>query len=186
MIDKTRAQAFHHGMAHLIFTGIWCREDAQTAIAFLATQVRKPDENDWKKMRRLIGYLKRTIKIPLIMRVDDMNVIKWWVDASYFINENMWGNMGGTTSMGKNGWGSTIRKPKKQKLNTKILTEAELIRADNSIPQMLWIRYFLEVQGYSINKNVLYQDNMSAMLLEKNGKNPVRRTQNISTCGTIS
>ena len=35
---------------------------------------------------------------------------------------------------------------------------------------MLWTRYFLEAQGYVINDNILYQDNMSAVLLENNGK----------------
>ena len=38
------------------------------------------------------------------------------------------------------------------------------------MPQILWTRYLLEEQGYVIDKNILYQDNMSAMLLEKNEK----------------
>ena len=44
--DKTRAQAFHHAVAQLLFTGIRCRKDAQTAIAFLTTRVRNPDMDD--------------------------------------------------------------------------------------------------------------------------------------------
>ena len=59
---------------------------------------------------------------------------------------------------------------KEKKLNKKISTEAELIGADDAMPQMLWTRYFLEAQGYGIDKNILYQDNMSEILLEKNGK----------------
>ena len=42
--------------------------------------------------------------------------------------------------------------------------------------QMLWTRYFLDAQGYGIDKNILYQDNMSAMLLENTGKKS--RTKN--------
>ena len=38
------------------------------------------------------------------------------------------------------------------------------------MPQMLWTRYFLEAQGYGIDGNILYQDNMSAMLFTKNTK----------------
>ena len=38
------------------------------------------------------------------------------------------------------------------------------------MPQMLWKRYFLEAQGYGIDENIFYQDNTSAMLLEKNKK----------------
>ena len=40
------------------------------------------------------------------------------------------------------GGGSIISISKKQKLNTKIPTESELIKADNAMPQMIWTRYF--------------------------------------------
>ena len=74
------------------------------------------------------------------------------------------------------GSGSIIIISKNQKLNTTSLTEAELIGADATMPQTLWIRYFLEAQGYGIDKNILYQDNMSAMLLEKNRKKSSTKT----------
>jgi len=32
---------------------------------------------------------------------------------------------------------------------------------------MLWMMLFLEEQGYPIKENILYQDNMSAILLKK-------------------
>jgi hypothetical protein len=58
---------------------------------------------------------------------------------------------------------------KRQKVNTKSSTEAEVARTDDVMPQMLWTLYFLESQGYKINENVLYQDNKSSILLETNG-----------------
>ena len=108
LLDKTRAQAFHHEVAQLLFTGIRCRKDTQTVIAFLTTRVRNLDEDDWKKLRRLIGYLKITIKLPLILRADGVNVLKWWVNASYAAHGDMRGHTGGTLSMGKDGRGSII------------------------------------------------------------------------------
>ena len=38
------------------------------------------------------------------------------------------------------------------------------------MPQMFCTRYFLESQGYGIDKNILYQYNMNVMLLEENTK----------------
>ena len=70
LLNETRAQAFHHAVAQLIFAGIRCRKDSQTAIAFLTTRVKNPEEDNWKKLRRLLGYLKRTIRLPLILRAD--------------------------------------------------------------------------------------------------------------------
>ena len=54
LLNETRSQGFHHALAQLLFTGIRFRNDAQTAIAFLTTRVRKPDENGRKKLRILI------------------------------------------------------------------------------------------------------------------------------------
>ena len=93
-------------------------------IAFLTTRVRKLDEDNWKKLSRLLSYLKRTIKLPLILQADRLNVLKWWVDASYAAHDDMRGHTGGTTSMGKDGHGLIISILKKQKLNTKSSTEA--------------------------------------------------------------
>ena len=51
-------------MAQLLFTGIRCRKDAQTAIAFLTTRVRKMNKDYWKKLRILLGYLKQMRLVP--------------------------------------------------------------------------------------------------------------------------
>ena len=55
ILDDTWAQAFHHTVAQLLFTGIQFRKDKQTAISSLTTRVRKPDEDNWKKLRRFLG-----------------------------------------------------------------------------------------------------------------------------------
>jgi hypothetical protein len=34
---------------------------------------------------------------------------------------------------------------------------------------ILWTRNFIKAQGYKVHENILYQDNKSAILLEKNG-----------------
>ena len=59
---------------------------------------------------------------------------------------------------------------RKQKLNTRSTAEAELVGADDAITQVLWTKLFMEAQGYQIEKNILYQDNKSTILLEENGK----------------
>ena len=89
-------------------------------IAFLTTRVMNPDEDNWRKLRRLLGYLKRTIKLPLIMCANGVNVIKWWVGASYASHDNIREHTGGIMSMGSNWHGSIIIISEKQRLNTKI------------------------------------------------------------------
>jgi hypothetical protein len=67
------------------------------------------------------------------------------------------------------GKGAAYRTPTRQKLNTKSSTGAELVGVNDVMPQILWTRYFLEAQGYGVENSLVYQDNRSAILLEKNG-----------------
>ena len=69
-------------------------------------------------------------------------------------------------SIGKGALYSTSHK---YKLNTKISTKTKLVAADDIMLQLLWMRYFLEAQGYRYGASKQYQDNMSAMLLDKMG-----------------
>ena len=63
-------------MAQLIFEVPQARKDIQMAVVFLTTRVRAPDEDDWRKMRRLLQYLRGAIQTPLLLRADSLNVIK--------------------------------------------------------------------------------------------------------------
>ena len=68
------------------------------------------------------------------------------------------------------GSGSFINMSRKQKLNTRSSTEAELVGADDASTMILWTRLFMEAQGYEVKDNILYQDNKSTILLFENGK----------------
>ncbi len=71
----------------------------------------------------------------------------------------------------------------KQKLNTKSLTESELIDIDNMMSIILWTCYFLLSQGYEVIENLLLQDNKISILLERNGKHSIgKRTRHINIC----
>ena len=51
---------------------------------------------------------------------------------------------------------------------------------DDSLAYILWARYFLQEQGYDMEPSLLYQDNMSAILLETNGRaSSSKRTKHI-------
>jgi hypothetical protein len=177
-LSEEQARAFHHAVAQLLFASSRSRKDIQTAVSFLTTRVKHPDEDDWEKLKRLLKYIRGTIYMPLILKADSLNIIKWWVDASYATHGDCRGHTGATMSLGR---GSVIGMSKKQKLNTKSSTECELVGVDDASPQMLWTRYFIEEQGYGVEASILNQDNLSAILLEKNGKaSSGKRTKHIN------
>ena len=63
----------------------------------------------------------------------------------------------------------------KQKLDTRSSTEAKLVVADDVTVMILWTKMFLEAQRYTVEKNILYQDNKSTILLKENGKRSSRK-----------
>ena len=71
--------------------------------------------------------------------------------------------------------GAIISSSSKQKLNTRSSTEAELVAADDFIGKLLWMQRFLKAQGYSLRKNILLQDNKSAILLETKGRSSLEK-----------
>jgi hypothetical protein len=81
-------------------------------------------------------------------------------------------------SLGK---GSAYSKSTRQNLHAKSSTEAELVGLDNVMPQVIWTRYFLEVQGYEVHNSKIYQDNQSILLFAKiDHSSSSKRTRHIN------
>ena len=166
-LDEKRAENFHSVTAQLLFIGNRCRLDIKTAVAFLCTRVSEPNEDDWKKLKRVLQYLKGTMDLKLTLGADDIRKMKSWVDVSYGVHNDCRSHTGGLMSWG---WGVLLSKSQKQKLNTKSSTEGEIVGVSDYLPNIIWARMFLGEQGFEITENILYQDNQSAIKIEENGK----------------
>ena len=59
-LPEEQALSFHRTVAQVLYLAARSRHDIQPVTAFLTTQLRSPDEDDWGKLKRLIGYLKGT------------------------------------------------------------------------------------------------------------------------------
>ncbi len=166
-LEEERALAFHHTVAQLLFMSTRARRDIQTAVAFLTTRVKNPDEDDWGKLKRVLKYLNGTRYLKLKLSVDNLGMLKWYVDGSHNVHWDCKGHGGAVFKMGK---GATTSYSRKVKLNTRSSTETELYAADMFMPEMLWSLHFIQAQGYEAECVGLYQDNISTQLLIKNGK----------------
>ena len=140
-LKEERALAFHHTVAQLLFMATRARRDIQTAVAFLTTQVKSPDKDDWGKLKRVLKYLNGTKNLKLNLSVDNLGVLKWFVDGSHNVHWDCKGHRGAMFTMGK---GATLSYSRKLKLNMRSLTETELVAADMYTPEMLWTLYFTE------------------------------------------
>jgi hypothetical protein len=167
-LNATEAMVFHSVVAKLLYVSIRGRMDLLLAISFLSTtRVSKSTVQDREKLRRVLEYINGTMEMSYTLGADTLGKLRTWVDASYAVHPDMKSHTGGVISFGI---GGLIGKSSKQKLNTKSSTEAELVGASDYLPHTLWVKMFLEAQGYKIAENYFEQDNESAMKLEKNGR----------------
>jgi hypothetical protein len=145
-LDKDRMLAFHHTVAQLLFMSTQARQDIQTTVVFLTTRVKPPDEDDWGKLKRVLKYLNGTKHLKLTLTVENLRLLKWYVDGSHNIHWDCKGHGGAMFTMGK---GSTLSYSRKIKLNTRSSTETELLVVDMYMTKMLWLwsLNFIQAQG---------------------------------------
>jgi hypothetical protein len=166
-LKEERALAFHHTVAQLLFMCTRARRDIQTAVVILTTRVKEPDKDDWVKLKRVLKYLNGTKYLKLKLSVENLGMLKWYVDGSHDVQANCRGHEGVVFTMGK---GATKSYSRKVKLNKRCSTVTELVVADMFMPEMLWSLHFIQEQGYETECVGLYQDNISTQLLIKNGQ----------------
>jgi hypothetical protein len=176
-LGTIRAKYFHKIVAMMLYVTKRARPDTALAIAFLTTRVRGPDEDDWRKLEHLIEYLQSSRELPLILGATKTGVLHWYVDASFATHQDMRGHTGGALTMGI---GCPTVQSTKTKCNVRSSTINELVAVDEMLAQILWTRLFMKAQGIEVSDNILYQDNKSAILLEKNGRaSSSKRTKHI-------
>jgi len=166
-LNKGKAEVFHTWVAKALFLSKRSRLDIILTVAFLCTRVKGSDEDDWKKLIRLILYLRSTKNLYLTLEATNLSIVRWWADAAFAVHSDMKSHTGGAMTLGK---GMIQCISQKQKLNTLSSTEAELVGANDVLSHLLWTKNFMEAQGYKAEQTILNQDNTSAILLEKNGR----------------
>ena len=144
------------GMAHI-----------EMAIAFFCTRVDRNDVDNWKKLKRVITWLQWTINDVRIIGCDNLDGLFTWVDASYAVWDNTRIQTGVCLSTR---CGMINSKYRKQLLNKKSSTEAELVEVSDYLPYNIHLVSFMKEQKYEFKINKLYKYNQLAIKMEWNGK----------------
>ena len=126
-LEEGRALEFHHTVAQLLFMSTRARRDIQTAVAFLTSRGKNPEEDDWGKLKRVLKYLVGTRYLKLKLSVDNLGLLKWYIDGSHNVHWDCGGHSGAMFTLGK---GATNSYSRKVKLNTRSSTETEVVTAD--------------------------------------------------------
>ena len=156
LLPRDQKEDFHMIVAKGLFVCCHARPDLHPTIAVLCIRVWSPTEDDWSKLMRLLHSCNGICDEKLILHADDLQVVKWYVDASFAVHPDFKSHTGAVMSCGS---GAIQSMWCKQKLNTRSSTKAELVGVDDAMTMILWTRLFLRAQGCDVRETLLYQDN---------------------------
>ena len=100
LLNQAKADEYHSLKATVLYLGIRTQVDLQIATGFLCTQMKAPNEHDWKKLGHLMKYLQTTAFLLLIFRSNSKGSINY-VDGSHDIHADMKGHGGMFATKGK-------------------------------------------------------------------------------------
>jgi hypothetical protein len=69
-LGEDKAETYVRIVMQLLFLSQWAHPDIQLAVSFLNTRLVKPDEDDYKKLVRVVKYLDTTVDMPLVLAAD--------------------------------------------------------------------------------------------------------------------
>jgi len=73
-LTKNKRELYHSIVTKLLWVMKRGRPDIETAIAFLCTRVKKPDVDDWEKLKRLLCSLNKTINDVRVIGANSMDI----------------------------------------------------------------------------------------------------------------
>ena len=126
-----------------------------------------PDISKWRKDTFLLLFIHCTLYEKLNVSADGLTFTTTCVDKSYAVHDDTRGHTGGCMNLGS---GIIHCKSSKQKLSTKSSAECEVVGASDYLPFTVYMKYFIEAQGYQVRKNDINQDNQASIKLENVGR----------------
>lgn len=155
------------------------RPDIMTAVAYAATKSNKPTEQDYKKLLKIVAYLRQTPNdgttlYPKSGSDDDKIHLKAYVDAAYMSHDDASSHTGFTVAIGsRNPKSYFYSKSVKQKLVATSSTHAEIRALYDLTVQLIFLAHLCQEIGRPIELPIeVHEDNQPAIDLvsQTNGK----------------
>jgi len=102
-LGDNKSKEFHITVAKVLFLCKRSRPDLQPTVTFLGTRVQSPDEDDWKRLLRLLKHLEQTVEDELTLGVDEGNVLltRCYPNAAFAVHADMKSHTGNIQTLGR-------------------------------------------------------------------------------------
>ena len=171
-LTEQERKKFHTNVAKLLYLTKRARPDVLTAVGFLCTRVTRATVQDKLKLRRVLGYLKRTKKKTLHLKIGDLKLLKMFVDAAFATHPDAKSQTGVAVFMGE---ALLFAASRKQKCVSKSPTDSELIAlSDNTQFAELFAEFLAFIMNTKYIKPLIYEDCTAVISLVTEGRGVVR------------
>jgi len=171
-LNERERKRFHTNVAKLLYLTKRARPDILTAVGFLCTRVTRATVQDKLKLRRVLGYLKRTKVKTLHLNAGDSTELKMYVDAAFATHPDAKSQTGVAMFLGK---ALLFAASRKQKCVSKSPTDSELIGlSDNIHFAELFAEFLAFVFNRKYTRPLIYEDCTAVISLVTEGGGVVR------------
>jgi hypothetical protein len=77
LLSVEQQNVFHRTVAKMLWVAICARPDLLTALSFLTCRVKEPDQDNLKKLVRMVRYIQSTMNLQLRLSTDGSSIVKW-------------------------------------------------------------------------------------------------------------
>jgi len=175
-LNKTDRKKFHTTTAKLVYLTKRVRPDILTPVGFLCTRVTRATVQDRLKLLRVLGYLKRTKKRVLKLKIGEYKKLVTYVDAAFATHPDAKSQTGIAMF-----WGEALifAASRKQKCVTKSPTDSELVALSDNISFVeLFAEFIAFITNAEIETPLIYEDCTAVISLITEGGG-VARTKHL-------
>ena len=132
LLSHEDREVFHSIVAKFQFISSRACPNIAPTVSFLGGRVQEgvTNQDNWGKCRHLVKYLDSTRDLHVILRYNGLRLARWYVDSSFAVHDDFRLQSGGAMKLSDTGRAITSGS-NKQKLNTRGLTESDLVAADD-------------------------------------------------------
>jgi hypothetical protein len=153
---------YQSAIGSLIYLSIATRPDIAYAVNQAAQAMQSPDEDDWKKVKRIFRYLKgtKTLKLKYSKNIEKENTTGY-SDASYAENRKDRKSTSGYIFLKANG--AISWKSKKQPIVSLSSMEAEYIALTSAAKEAMWLQKLDQEIENKTEAILIFEDNQSTI-----------------------
>jgi hypothetical protein len=176
-LSEHMSQEFHSVVMRLMYLVKRVRVDMLLPVAFLATRVTRPLDQDLEKLRRVLRYLNAHQGLSLMLGAAQPEELTAAIDVSYAVHRDMRSHTGFVQSLGR---GVIDARSVKQQSMVKSSAEGEFMGVTGEAGRFLGLRQFLIAQGVNMPPVRVLQDNTSTISMLHNPFHTSVRTRHIN------